>query len=62
MNRFLGKNLFEAYDEIDDEARMEEQLGVSKTQWLEICENVFDNEFTNKRFTDILNNRIVDLI
>jgi len=41
---------------------LEDQLGVSKEEWLNICGQVYDNDFMNRKFTEILNNKINDMM
>lgn len=60
----VGKFLLNSYkdDENMDINDIESQLGVSAEEWLNICENVYENAFMRKRFIEILNNRIEDML
>lgn len=53
---FLGENE-DVFEEV-----IEEDIGMTKKQWYEICENVYDNKFLSKRFVDILNNKVGCLV
>ena len=60
----VGEFILNCYkdDENIDINDFENQLGVGAEEWLNICENIYENEFMNRMFTDILNNRIGDMI
>lgn len=60
----LGKYLVDAYEksEMVDISMLEDQLGVSKREWLNICNTVYENDFMKRKFIEILNNRIKDTL
>ncbi len=60
----LGKYMVETYEKSKeaDISMLEDQLGVSKGDWLQICSTVYENEFMKRKFTEILNNRIKDML
>lgn len=62
--RELGKYVVELYEKSEDVdiSRLEEQLGVAKEEWLSICDKVYENDFMNRKFTELLNNRIGDML
>ncbi|HWQ88703.1 MAG TPA: hypothetical protein VN374_01870 [Desulfitobacteriaceae bacterium] len=60
----LGHYMVETYENSEeaDIAILEEQLGVSKEEWLRICARVYEDEAMRSKFTEILNRRINDLL
>lgn len=58
----LGNYLIEAYEEVEMIDRLEEDLGLSKYEWIKLCDSVYENEFMRHKFVDILNNRIRDMV
>lgn len=60
----VGRYIIESYenDEIVDLERIEEYLGVKKEEWLHICETLYDSDFMKRKFVEVLNNRIEDMI
>lgn len=60
----LGKFLVESYEDSEevDISMLENQLGVQKEEWLAICSQVYENDFMKRKFTEILNNRINDML
>ncbi|AOY74700.1 hypothetical protein [Clostridium formicaceticum] len=60
----VGQYIMKTYeeDEMVDLERIEEHLGVKREEWLDICRNLFENEFMKRKFVEILNNRIEDMI
>ena len=59
----LGKYMVDSYEnsEETDISMLEDQLGVTKGEWLNICSTVYENDFMKRKFTEILNNRINDM-
>ncbi|KEF39648.1 hypothetical protein M670_00669 [Schinkia azotoformans MEV2011] len=57
----VGEFLVDSYisDEMLGIETLEEDLGVSKEEWIAITSHVYENEFMRRRFTDILTNRLV---
>lgn len=53
---FIGENE-DVFEEV-----IEEDIGMTKKQWQETCENVYDNKFLSNRFVDILNNKVGCLV
>lgn len=53
---FVGENN-DVFEEV-----IEEDIEMTKEQWQETCENVYDNKFLSKRFIDILNNKVGCLV
>lgn len=75
LDKFAYFNVFQSPSEVgeyiinsykDDEnvsvEDIENQLGVGAEEWLNICNNVYNNNFMNRKFTEILNNRIMDML
>ena len=60
----LGKYMVDSYEnsEETDISMLEDQLGVTKAEWLDICNTVYENDFMKRKFTEILNNRIKDML
>jgi hypothetical protein len=60
----LGEYLVDSYSGYDDVdiSDLEEQLEVSKDEWLKICAEVYENDFMRKKFADLLNNRVKDMV
>lgn len=60
----LGKYMVDSYEnsEETDISMLEDQLGVTKGEWLNICSTVYENDFMKRKFTEILNNRIKDML
>ncbi|MFZ3129788.1 MAG: hypothetical protein WA125_01490 [Desulfosporosinus sp.] len=60
----LGKYMVDTYEKSKeaDISMLEDQLGVSKGEWLKICSTVYENDFMKRKFTEILNNRIKDML
>jgi hypothetical protein len=60
----LGEYLVDCYSGYDDVdiSDLEEQLEVSKDEWLRMCAEVYENDFMRKKFTELLNNRIKDMV
>ena len=60
----LGHYMIATYENSEeaDIAVLEEQLGVSKEEWLSICARVYEDEAVKGRFMEILNKRINDLL
>ncbi|MDD4494468.1 MAG: hypothetical protein PHV32_09015 [Eubacteriales bacterium] len=60
----LGEFIIDSYEnsEQTDISMIEDQLGVTKDEWLNICNTVYENDFIKRKFTEILNNRIKDML
>lgn len=60
----LGKYMVDSYEnsEMVDISMLEDQLGVTKAEWLKICSSVYENDFMKRTFIVILNNRIKDML
>lgn len=60
----LGKYLVDSFENSEeaDISMLEEQLGVTIEEWLNICRTVYENDFMKIKFTEILNNRIKDML
>ena len=60
----LGNYIVGAYENSGqvDISVLEQQLGVSKQEWLSICSQVYENKFMQRKFTEVLNNRINDML
>lgn len=60
----LGKYMVDSYQNSEeaDISMLEDQMGVTKGEWLNICSTVYENDFMKRRFTEILNNRIKDML
>ena len=60
----LGKYMVALYENSEeaDISMLEDQLGVTKGEWLNICSTVYENDFMKRKFTVILNNRITDTL
>lgn len=54
-------NSYENSEETDISV-LEDQLGVTKEEWLNICSTVYENYFMKRKFIEILNNRINDTL
>lgn len=57
----VGEFLVDSYtsEEMLGIETLEEDLGVSKEEWIDITSHVYENEFMKRRFTDILTNRLI---
>ena len=53
---FTGENN-DFFEEI-----IEEDIGMTKSEWQETCKQVYDNKFLSRRFIDILNNKVGCLV
>ena len=60
----LGQYMVDSYEnsEMVDISMLEDQLGVTKGEWHNICSTVYENDFMIRKFTEILNNRIKDTL
>lgn len=60
----VGEHIINSYkdDESVDLQDIENQLGVGAEEWINICKNVYNNRFMSRKFIDILNNRIIDML
>jgi len=60
----LGEFIVDSYEnsEQTDISMIEDQLGVTRDEWLNICSTVNENDFMKRKFTEILNNRIKDML
>jgi hypothetical protein len=58
----IGDFIVKTYEEEDMIERIEDQLGLTKDEWLNVCQSVYTNEFMKRKFIEILNNRIGDMI
>lgn len=60
----LGKYIVESYENSEeaDITMFKDQLELSKAEWLSICDQVYENDFMKRKFTEILNNRLKDML
>jgi hypothetical protein len=58
----LGSYLVSAYEEDEMLEFLEEDLGLKKDEWINLCNSVYENEFMRRKFVGILNNRIKDMV
>jgi hypothetical protein len=58
----MGEEIISQFEEEHMLDYFEEITGLTKEQWLEVYNNVFENEFMREKFIDILNNRLRDII
>lgn len=60
----LGQYMVDTYENSEeaDISMLENQLEVPKEEWLSICSTVHENDFMKRQFTEILNNRIKDML
>lgn len=58
----VGDYVIKGYEEENMLDYFKEETGLTKEQWQDIYQNVYQNAFIKKRFMDILNNRICNLI
>ncbi|MDF2593003.1 MAG: hypothetical protein K0S75_2469 [Clostridia bacterium] len=53
----IGEYLIEEYDKDDMLDYFEDESGMSKEEWMDTCNGVYENDFLRLKFIDILNNR-----
>jgi hypothetical protein len=58
----VGNYIIDAYKEENLLERIHDQLGVTVEEWRDITEQVYESLFMKKRFIDILNNNIKDIL
>ncbi|AFS77449.1 hypothetical protein Curi_c03740 [Gottschalkia acidurici 9a] len=58
----IGEFVFTGEENNFFEEIMEEDIGMTKIQWKETCENIYDNKFLKNRFIDILNHKVGCLV
>lgn len=58
----VGKHIIDGYETEDMLDYFVDETGLTREQWEELYMNVYNNEFIKKRFMDILNNKICDLL
>ncbi len=60
----LGKYMVDLYENSEELeiSMLEDQLEVSKGEWLNICSTVYENDFMRRKFTEILNNKLKDML
>lgn len=58
----VGRYVIEGYEAENIIEYFEEETGLTKEQWEDIYLNIHNNEFMKKRFMDILNNKISNLL
>lgn len=54
----IVKDLIEVYEEENMLEELEDQSGLTVEELKNMADNIWDNEFTRKRFMDILNNKL----
>lgn len=58
----VGQYVIEGYEGENILDYFTEETGLTKEQWLDIYNNVYENDFMKKKFMEILNNKICDLL
>ena len=58
----VGRHVIEGYEAENMIDYFAEETGLTKEQWEEVYLNIYNNEFMKKRFMDILNNKICNLL
>lgn len=58
----LGEHLVEEYEKDQMLDYFEEESGLTKEEWMDMCNVVYENDFSRMKFLDILNNRAKDII
>lgn len=58
----IVETIIKDYEKAGVLEELEEALGMSKADWLDICGKVYESEFMKRKFVDILNNRLGGLV
>lgn len=58
----IGRYVLEGYEAENIVDYFTEETGLTKEQWEDVYQNVYENEFMKKKFMDILNNKICNLL
>jgi hypothetical protein len=58
----IGEYLIEEYEKEEMLDYFEDESGMTKEEWMDTCEGVYENDFMRLKFMDILNNRVEDIL